>query len=99
MSYFDKIDPIGEYMGKDLLTPDPMEELEENCAKRNTEIHNLKREVKALNELIAEYESYTDNVYMVKNLTNICQRMKGQLKGLDEQNDYINNFIDKNFDL
>lgn len=99
MTYFDKIDPIGEYMGKDLPISDPMEELEENCANRNTEIHNLKREVQALNELIAGFETYTDNTYMVKNLTNICQRMKGHLKSLDEHNDWVNNFIDKNFDL
>lgn len=97
MSYYDKIDPIGEYRGEDLPTPDPMEELMENCCNRNTEINNLKKEVKALNELIAEYESYTDNVYMVKNLANICQRMKGHLKSLDEHNDWINGEIDKNF--
>lgn len=99
MSYFDKIDPIGEYRGKDLPTSDPMGELEENCVIRNTGVHNLKKEVKTLNELIDEFKTYTDNTYMVKNLKNIAQRMKNNLKELDEHNDWVNNFIDKNFDL
>lgn len=98
MTYFDKIDPIGEHMGEDSQTPDPIDELMENCSNRNTEINNLKKEVKSFGEIIKDYQTYSDNVYMLKNLQGICQRMKTHVESLEKHNNWINNEIDKNFD-
>lgn len=72
------------------------EKLHEDTINKNTYIFNLRREIGNLDELIKDYNTYSDNVYIVTKLKNLSQRMKNDLKALELACDGIDDYINSN---
>lgn len=93
MSYYDKIDPIGESKEKEVKKLSEKEKLEADICNLNTSIQVLKNEIEHLQGLIDKYSIYSDDVYHRDLLKMFCQRLKNNLKQLESSRDGIVGFI------
>lgn len=84
-NYYTEIDPIGESDIKDTAenNPDLVHDL--NC-KLYTDIDRLKKEVDNLENIIKDYETYTNNKFLLNALKMQKQRFKSLI------DDIYNNF-------
>lgn len=93
MSYYDKIDPIGESKEKEVKELSEKEKLEADICNLNTSIQELNNEIAYFRGLIDGHRIYSDDVYHRGQLKMFCQRLKNNLKQLESSRDGIVGFI------
>ena len=81
MSYYDQIDPIGESeIDTSVNNPDLLHDLQCNIY---TNIDRLKKEVESLDNIIKDYETYTNNKFLLNSLKMQKQRFKSLIDSID----------------
>lgn len=81
MNYYEKIDPIGEDMSKEIENNIDIEH--EIICNINTSLHKTKREIRNLDKLIEHFKTYSSNTYIIEELSCIKMRLNNNLKEVE----------------
>lgn len=81
MSYYDQIDPIGE--SEIDTSENNLDILHDLQCNIHTNIDRLKKEVESLENIIKDYETYTNNKFLLNTLKMQKQRFKSLIDNID----------------